>query len=162
LTTLATPGYDGFRAEHVMRKDRIMTQAPDCIFCKIAAGRIPACKVLEDDAAVAFIDIGPLAEGHTLLIPRNHYRTLDEMPPDEAAAMLRHLPSLVRAVQAATGAGGLNVLQNNGKLAHQEVPHVHFHLIPRSEGDAFQFNWPAGTYPEGKMDHLAEKIRGQL
>ena len=134
----------------------------DCLFCKIVQGEIPATKVLEDSAAVAFMDIGPLAEGHVLLIPAGHYATLDEMPGDQAAAMLRHLPALVKAVQAATGCEGVNVLQNNGRVAHQVVMHVHFHIIPRNAGDAFHFNWPAGSYPEGRLSELAEAIRAQL
>lgn len=134
-------------------------QDSNCIFCKIAAGDIPCEKVFEDDVALAFMDIGPLAEGHVLLIPKNHYATIDQMPADEAAAILRHVPSLVRAVQEATGCEGVNVLQNNGKAAHQEVPHVHVHIIPRNAGDAFGFTWPAGSYPEGRAAELAAAIR---
>jgi histidine triad (HIT) family protein len=134
----------------------------DCIFCKIAAGNIPSAKVLEDAAAFAFMDIGPLAVGHVLLVPKGHFVTLDQMPADTAAAMLRHLPALVRAVQAATGCQGVNVLQNNGAAAHQEVRHVHFHIIPRNTGDAFHFNWPAGKYPPGRVEELAAAIRSKL
>ncbi|MFW6414193.1 MAG: HIT family protein [Verrucomicrobiota bacterium] len=134
----------------------------DCIFCKIIAGDIPCEKILEDDFALSFLDIGPLAEGHTLLIPREHYQTLDAMPAETAAALLKHLPSLVRAVRDATGCAGVNVLQNNGKIAHQEVPHVHFHIIPRNPGDNWQFNWPAGKYPAGKLEETAAKIRKEL
>ena len=134
----------------------------DCIFCKIVGGGIPAEVICRDEGALAFMDVGPLAEGHVLLIPTGHYTTLDEMPAGEAAAMLSHLPGLVRAVQAATGCEGVNVLQNNGRVAHQVVPHVHFHVIPRDQGDAFEFNWPAGKYAEGRMAELAEQIRRNL
>ncbi len=75
----------------------------DCLFCKIVSGEIPASKVLEDDACLAFMDIGPLAEGHVLLIPKMHAVTLDELPADQASAMLGHLPALVKAVQTVTG-----------------------------------------------------------
>ena len=68
----------------------------------------------------------------------------------------------MRAVQAATGCAGVNVLQNNGAVAHQVVRHVHFHIIPRNSGDAFHFNWPAGKYPPGKADALAAAIRERL
>ena len=134
----------------------------DCLFCKIVAGEIPAVKVLEDDVCLAFMDIGPLADGHVLLIPKTHAVTLDELPADQAGAMLRHLPALVRSVQTVTGSQGVNVLQNNGRAAHQEVMHVHFHVIPRNEGDAFGFNWPAGSYPPGRMEELAEAVRREL
>lgn len=135
---------------------------PDCIFCKIVAGQIPAVRVLEDDAAVAFLDVGPLAEGHLLLIPKAHAATIDELSAEQAGAVLKHLPALVRAVRAATGCEGVNVLQNNGGVAHQVVMHVHFHIIPRNKGDAFGFNWPAGSYTEGRIEQLAEDIQKNL
>ena len=135
-----------------------MNPDPDCIFCKIVTGEIPALKVVEDDNALAFMDIGPLAEGHVLLIPKLHYETLDRIPADIAAACLRHLPGLVKAVRSATGCEGVNVLQNNGVVAHQDVMHVHFHIIPRTSGDEFHFNWPAGKYPPQRAEQLAEAI----
>ena len=134
----------------------------DCIFCKIVAGEIPATKVFEDDACVAFLDIGPLADGHVLVIPKTHAATLDEMTAEDAGAMLRNLPALSKAVRAATGCQGLNILQNNGTVAHQVVMHVHFHIIPRTGGDAFRFNWPAGEYPPGRMEQLARAIGENL
>lgn len=139
-----------------------MKQDPNCIFCKIAAGDIPCAKVLDDEACLAFVDIGPLAKGHILLIPREHYETADQMPAELAGAMLKHVPALVRAVTAATGCQGVNVLQNNGRIAHQVVPHVHFHFIPRSSGDEFHFNWPAGSYAQGEIDQVARAIRDEL
>ncbi len=135
---------------------------PACIFCKILEGDIPAVKVLESPDCLAFMDIGPLAEGHVLLIPASHVETIDKMSAAGAAAMLGLLPRLVGAVQAATGCAGVNVLQNNGPAAHQEVMHVHFHIIPRNPGDAFHFNWPAGKYPNGRIEELAEAIRQEL
>jgi histidine triad (HIT) family protein len=139
-----------------------MSRDPHCIFCKIVAGEIPCCKVHEDEVSLAFMDIGPLAEGHVLLIPRDHYATADEIPPAVAGQMLTNVPSLVAAVREATRCEGINLLQNNGKAAHQEVGHVHFHFIPRSPGDEFHFNWPAGSYPAGRMEELAEEIRRRL
>ncbi len=136
--------------------------AEDCIFCKIVAGEIPAAKIFEDDNAVAFLDIGPLAEGHTLLIPKEHVVTADQMTTTQAAALLGHLPALVKAVKEVTGCQGVNVLQNNGQVAHQVVQHVHFHIIPRNAGDEFHFNWPAGNYPSGRIEDLADKIRKNL
>ncbi len=138
-----------------------MTDA-DCIFCKIVAGEIPCAKLLDDEAGVAFLDIGPLARGHVLLIPRGHYVTLDEMPADAAGALLRHLPALAKAVRQVTGCEGFNVLQNNGRIAHQVVQHVHFHVIPRSAGDEFHFNWPGGAYESGQIEALADQIRAAL
>jgi len=136
-----------------------MTKDTDCIFCRIVAGQVACLKILEDDAALAFLDIGPVAEGHVLLIPKEHFETLDQIPADTAGAVLKHLPALGRAVQSVIGCEGFNVLQNNGRVAHQFVSHVHFHVIPRSSGDEFHFNWPAGTYPPGRGEQLAEAIR---
>jgi histidine triad (HIT) family protein len=133
-----------------------------CIFCNIVAGEIPATVVFEDDHCLAFMDIGPIADGHLLLIPKKHYATLDDMPGDEAAQVLRHLPKLAAAARAAARAEGVNILQNNGKAAHQEVPHVHFHIIPRRHGDRWQWNWPAEPYPQGRMNELAEALRRAL
>ncbi len=139
-----------------------MNKDLDCLFCKIVAGEIPCCKVHEDDVSLAFMDIGPLGEGHVLLIPKSHFFTLDEMSADVAAGVLSNLPALVKAVVSAVGCEGVNVLQNNGSIAGQLVPHVHFHIIPRYAGDEFHFNWPAGSYAEGQMDSLAAKIRENL
>lgn len=136
-----------------------MAADSNCLFCKIVAGEIPCETLFEDDAALAFMDIGPVAPGHALLIPKPHFETLADATADAMAATLKHLPALVRAVQAATGCEAVNVLQNNGRLAGQLVPHVHFHVIPRDPGGQFSFNWPASKYPEGRMSELAESIR---
>ena len=135
---------------------------PNCVFCRIVAGEIPSARVLETDEALAFLDIGPLAPGHALLIPKPHVVQLADMNASLAGAVLRHLPALGRAVRMATGCAGYNVLQNNGRAAHQEVMHVHFHIIPRDAGGAFQFNWPAGKYADGELETLQEKMRSIL
>ncbi|MEM9253268.1 MAG: HIT domain-containing protein, partial [Planctomycetota bacterium] len=98
---------------------------PDCIFCKIVAGKIPCRKVLETDLSLAFLDIGPLSRGHTLLIPKGHYPTLDALDPDTAADLGRQLPRLCKAVAKAADTPHYNVLQNNGTPAGQAVMHVH-------------------------------------
>ncbi|MFW6061946.1 MAG: HIT family protein [Planctomycetota bacterium] len=134
----------------------------DCVFCRMVQGEIPVTKVYEDESCLAFMDIHPLAEGHTLLIPKTHAETLDQLDAAQAGQMLRNLPALVAAARDGAGAAGVNVLQNNGKVAHQEVPHVHFHIIPRTRGDKFHFNWPAGSYPEGRLEALAGEIRARL
>ena len=130
----------------------------DCIFCKIIKGEIPSSKVYEDDNCYAFLDIGPLSWGHTLIIPKKHYERITEMSPEEVAALTSVIPKLVSAVMKATGAEGLNVLQNNGVIAGQAVDHLHFHLIPRVAGDGLGYRWKAKEYPEGQMVSYHEKI----
>jgi histidine triad (HIT) family protein len=117
---------------------------------------------LDSDDALAFMDIGPVAPGHVLLIPKWHCERIDELPESLAGALLRRLPAVVGAVRQATEAAGVNVLQNNGKIAGQLVPHVHFHIIPRFPGGEFRFNWPVGDYPEGRLDELAGLIRQNI
>ncbi len=135
-----------------------MNTDPDCVFCKIVAGDIPSLRLFENEATLAFLDIGPLAEGHVLVIPKEHHERLEDMPGGLIAAVTQQLPSLARAVVQVTGAEGYNVLQNNGKVSGQEVPHVHFHIIPRVASDGLGYRWLASSYPAGR----AEKIQKQL
>lgn len=134
----------------------------DCIFCKIVAGKIPAAKVYEDANSLAFIDINPLAEGHTLLIPKAHYAFIYDMPSREAAEMCALLPRLARSVKTAVHAEGLNILQNNGLCSGQVVMHLHFHLIPRMPGDGLGYRWPAGKYPEGRLQEICTLVTQAL
>ena len=135
---------------------------PDCVFCRIVAGTIPAAKVYEDDLVLAFIDINPLADGHTLLIPKTHYESIYQMPADLASALGALLPRLARAVTSTVNAHGLNVLQNNGPCAGQAVSHLHFHLIPRMPGDGLGYRWPARKYPEGRLDEVCALVTRAL
>ncbi|KAK7195995.1 Scavenger mRNA decapping enzyme C-term binding/HIT domain containing protein [Novymonas esmeraldas] len=109
--------------------------AANCIFCKIVAGDIPCAKVAETSKAFAFMDIGPLARGHVLVIPKQHAACLHELDVESAADVGVLLAKTSRAVAGPDGATQYNVLQNNGRLAHQEVPHVHFHVIPKRDAE---------------------------
>src|SRR4051812_17887933 len=105
----------------------------ETVFTKILRGDIPCHRVYEDDHVLAFLDINPIARGHTLVIPKESAETLDRLSDAAAAALGRALPRISRAVLAATGARAFNVLQNNGAAAHQAVLHVHFHIIPKHD-----------------------------
>ena len=135
------------------------------IFSKILAGEIPCHRVHEDDHVLAFLDIGPLARGHVLLIPKEEKATLGELSDDTAAALGRALPRLCRAVCTATGASAYNVLQNNGAEAGQVVMHVHFHIIPRfparQDGAGLRLDWRAGELDEDAAG-LAEAISAAM
>ena len=135
----------------------------DTIFAKIIAGEIPCHRVYEDDKVLAFLDIGPLSKGHTLVIPKEPVETLDQLSDDSAAALGRVLPRISRAVLQATGAQDFNVLQNNGTAAHQVVMHVHFHIIPKfADGSGLGIGWPAETLSNEDGAQLAEAIAAQL
>ena len=134
----------------------------ECIFCKVAAGEIPAAVILENDQVMAFLDIGPINEGHTLVIPKQHVETLDSCGLDTLTAISRVLGPVSRAVQQATGCAGFNCLCNNGKAAGQVVNHLHFHIIPRYENDGLFRNWPAKQYAPGALDAMAEQIKEKL
>jgi histidine triad (HIT) family protein len=107
----------------------------DTIFGKILRGEVPSHKVYEDSHVLAFLDVSPLSRGHLLVIPKEPAVTLDELSDESAAAIGRVLPRLARALKRVTGVPDYNVLQNNGRGAHQAVFHVHFHLIPKPNGE---------------------------
>ena len=136
-----------------------MPRDPDCVFCKIVGGQIPAAVVLQDENVLAFMDVGPLAEGHLLVVPRSHCGKLSDLEPEQYAALTLHLPALGKALERVTGAEGWNLLQNNGEVAGQSVPHVHFHLIPRRAGDGLGYRWKPGSYRAGRADELATAYR---
>jgi histidine triad (HIT) family protein len=134
----------------------------ETIFSKIVRGEIPCQKVYEDDKVLAFLDIMPLSEGHTLVIPKEEAATLDQLSDESAAAIGRVLPRLCRAVKAATGAAAYNVLQNNGVAAHQAVFHVHFHIIPKKGEAGLGIGWNPGKLDPGRAAELARKIKSAL
>lgn len=115
------------------------------IFTRIIDGEIPCHKVFEDEHVFAFLDINPLSPGHTLVIPREAKAQLHELSDESSAAIGRVLPRIARAIMRATGATAYNILQNNGSDAHQEVMHVHFHIIPKVGEAGLGIRWPTGS-----------------
>lgn len=132
------------------------------IFDKILDGEIPCHRVYEDDHVLAFLDVGPLSDGHTLVIPKERRARLHELSDEAAAAIGRVLPRICRAVLAATGAGDYNVLQNNGAAAHQAVDHVHFHVIPKQGGRGLGVGWQASELDPERAKELVAKMRAAL
>lgn len=133
----------------------------ETIFSKILRGEIPCHRVYEDDQVLAFLDVNPIARGHTLVIPKEAAATLDQLSDDAAAAIGRVLPRIARAVLAATGTSQFNVLQNNGAAAHQAVFHVHFHIIPKhADGSGLGIGWKASPLVDGPA--LAQAIAAKL
>jgi len=139
-----------------------MPRDPNCIFCKIVSVELPAAVVYENESIVAFLDINPLADGHLLVIPREHYGLITEMPAETAAQLLSPVPMLGRALVTVTGADGFNVLVNQGEVAGQVVPHVHCHVIPRKPADGLGYRWNAGSYADGRAPELATAFQEAL
>ncbi len=136
----------------------------DCLFCKIVKGEIPTLKVYENSSVLAFLDVNPCSLGHTIIVPKKHYQKIEDIPEEETNALFSVITKLVKVIPETVGTTDCNVGLNNGKLAGQEVPHVHFHIIPRFEGDK-------GSSIQGlvrmevdkqKLPELAEKIKNQI
>jgi histidine triad (HIT) family protein len=135
----------------------------DCLFCRIAAGTIPAYKVHEDDAAVAFLDIRPLARGHTLVIPRRHAVRFEDLDAESAARLWKAVHKVTPKLLRAVGAPSTTIAINNGREAGQEVPHVHVHIVPRTGDDGrgpihalFQ---PTPAPSQDELRALADRVR---
>ena len=136
-----------------------MTQAPT-VFDKILNGELPCHRVYEDEHVLAFLDVGPLSPGHTLVIPKERAAFLHELSDEQAAAIGRVLPRIARAVLEATGATDYNVLQNNGASAHQAVFHVHFHIIPKTGDEGLGIGWTPLSLEDG--EGLSERLCAAL
>lgn len=141
-------------------------QDPDCIFCKIAVGKIPARVVMQNDRAVALLDAFPLAAGHTLVIPKLHYAKVQDMGEDDAMAMFEITWKIAGAVETGSQVGASTIAIHNGSEAGQEIPHVHVHIVPRKRDDGAgaihsMFKSKPKLTPQ-EMDSLRDKIVGNL
>jgi histidine triad (HIT) family protein len=133
----------------------------DCIFCKIIKGEIPCDKIYEDDKIFSFLDINPVSKGHALIIPKEHHENIQSAPDDILCALIVAVKKMSKAIMQTTGAQGFNLIVNSGEIAGQLVPHVHFHIIPRTEGDGVQ-PWPQSKYEKEDTAELAKKIGQNL
>lgn len=137
----------------------------ECIFCGIVAGEMPSHTVYETDTAYAFLDVNPLARGHTIVVPRDHYERVGEMPGDVAAGLFRAVNEVTPAVEAAVDAPATTIAFNNGEEAGQEIDHTHCHVVPRQAGDGAGpiHSLFAGTrsLSETEMRELAGAIRDE-
>ena len=125
---------------------------PDCLFCKIVAGELPATIVAEDERTIAFMDISPATRGHALVIPRAHARDVQEIDSEDLKAVAVAAQRLAARQREQLGADGVNLLNSNGRAAWQTVFHFHMHVIPRYEGDPLKLPWIPGT---GDIDDIA-------
>lgn len=135
----------------------------NCIFCQIIAGKIPSSKVYEDDQVLAFLDITQTTPGHTLLIPKQHVKNLLEMSDETASSLFARLPKVARGVQKATGASGMNIINNNEAIAGQSVFHAHVHLVPRySSEDGISINYTTHEPDYEALSKLANNISSEV
>ena len=132
-----------------------------CVFCRIIGGEEMVSIVHEDDRAIAFLDIQPMSYGHTLVVSKDHYPTLFDMPDDLASHCLTLAKRIGPGIQRATGAGAINLFSANGRVGGQDVPHFHFHLIPVQEGQPFALQLPVddAAFPmRSELDITAARI----
>lgn len=136
---------------------------PDNIFAKILRGEMPNVTVFEDEIALAFMDVFPQAEGHTLVIPKDvEARNLLDMPTGKLGPYMERVQKVARAVEAGLQPDGVIVTQFNGAPAGQTVYHLHFHIIPRREGEPLRRHAAGGMADLAELETLAEKIRAKL
>ncbi|KAF1352318.1 HIT-like domain-containing protein [Delphinella strobiligena] len=130
-----------------------------CIFCKIIKGDIPSLKLFESEKTLAFLDINPLSSGHALVIPKYHGTKLHDIPDDQLTEVL----SVLKKIAIASGAEQYNILQNNGRDAHQEVDHVHFHMIPKpNKEEGLGIGWKQQAPGQEKLKQLAEELKSKM
>jgi histidine triad (HIT) family protein len=139
-----------------------MDSEPDCKFCQIVTRALAAAIVFEDSISLAFLDQRPLFPGHTLLIPKNHYETLADLPVDLIGPFFTNAQLLARAVETGMHAEGSFVAVNN--RVSQSVPHLHVHIVPRRKKDGLRgFFWPRQPYKdEAQMQHAQAAIQNVL
>jgi histidine triad (HIT) family protein len=132
---------------------------PDCLFCKIVAGEIPASIIASDERTVSFMDINPATRGHALVIPRAHARDLLEIDPDDLAAVARAGQRLAKVAKATLDADGINLINSCGAPAWQTVFHFHLHVIPRYEGDPLRLPWTPEPGDLDKIQATGEQLK---
>jgi histidine triad (HIT) family protein len=135
----------------------------DCLFCQIIAGEVASYKVYEDEYSMAILDIFPVSPGHVLVIPKKHYETLSDMDEEIAGSVFKTVAKIHKSLKLLTpNSNGFNILQNNGYGAGQDIPHVHFHLIPRFKNDYVKFKFPKCNLGDAQMKFLQNKLVASL
>ena len=133
-----------------------------CIFCKIVSKKAPVSKIYEDKNAVAFLDIRPLNLGHTLVITKDHYEDIFDIPDKDLAAIHEVAKKISPAIRETTNADGISIIQQNGKAAGQDIFHIHIHVVPRFLGQKLKSFSDLAEVDRPILDELAQKIRQNL
>jgi histidine triad (HIT) family protein len=139
----------------------------ECIFCRIVAGTSACEEIYQDSTSLAFMDIHPANDGHCLVIPKSHFPTVFDMPPQAFAAVASAVAKVARAVNEVLQPGGVSLVQANGVVAGQTVLHVHVHVLPRRAGDGLLLNWDRDrkddvTADSARIAGIAERLRSRL
>lgn len=129
-----------------------------CIFCRIAAGEIPSKTLYEDEAFRVILDLGPAARGHALILPKDHYRNLFELPEETAAKAMVLAKRMAVRMRERLHCDGFNLVQNNEEVAGQTVFHFHMHLIPRYKNDGQVIGWRPGKPEEAELEEVRRTI----
>ena len=131
----------------------------DCIFCQIVSGQIPSSKVYEDEEVLAFLDITQVTKGHTLVIPKHHYRNMLEMDAEAASSLFARVPKIAQQMREKLGASGVNIINNNEEAAGQTVFHTHVHLLPRfDESDGLKLTFETHEPDFAALAQLAQEV----
>ena len=132
---------------------------PDCLFCRIVAGEIPATVIAEDERTIAFMDINPASRGHALVIPRAHARDVHDIDTDDLRAVAATAQTVAARVIERLGAAGVNLLNSSGAAAWQTVFHFHMHVIPRYEGDPLRLPWVPASGDMAQIAAAGEQLK---
>ena len=146
------------RAEYAVKEAEAKVKDNNCIFCKIANGEIPSRTICENEKFRVILDNGPATEGHALVLPKEHFADLFEIPEDWAADAMKTAQAAAELIKEKLGADGLNIVQNNGEAAGQTVHHFHMHIIPRYNGDGQNILWKPGHPSDAQLDETCRKI----
>lgn len=131
----------------------------DCIFCKVAGSKAHSWKVCEDEYTYAFLDINPVNEYHTLVIPKKHYENMFDIPEDEALHIMKTIKKVVNLYSEKLGLKNVQVINSSGAEAQQDVFHIHFHIVPRFSGDGQDVKWMTHKEWRSKFDNLLQKLK---
>jgi histidine triad (HIT) family protein len=133
----------------------------DCIFCKIIDDSLPSYKVLDNEKVVAFLDILPISPGHTIIVSKKHVADIEDLSEDELSSMALAVKKIGKAMMDGLNVKGYSVFLDNKSAANQHVPHDHFHVVPREEGDGLE-RWPQSGYAENEAEKCVKKIKSFL
>jgi histidine triad (HIT) family protein len=137
-------------------------QMAECVFCKIVSGEVPAAVLIETEKVTSFLDVSPVNPGHALVVPKRHVHSLISLSQDELHTAMFLAKRIASALLETTPSTAFNILQNDGAAAGQLIDHVHFHVIPRHEGDGFEFGWRQLGYEAGELQALQQAIQRLL